>query len=90
MSVVEGKGRRGLAEDRGYHLFRRILLLLSVLLSFPEGPSTQNSTTLAPNTIPLMAFGTNALNCWVLGISGTVSIAATFYGYEKPREPNIA
>ena len=31
-----------------------------------EGPSTKYFRTLAPNTIPLMAFGTRVLKYWVL------------------------
>ena len=46
--------------------FRVICALL------PEGPSTQDLRTLAPNHIPLIAFGTRVLKYWVLGPSGSV------------------
>ena len=43
-----------------------LLSLLTVLL-VSEGPSTQYSRTLVPNTISLMIFGTRVLDYWALG-----------------------
>ena len=39
-------------------------------IEYPEGPSTQYSRTLVPNTISSMVFGTRNLKSWVLGLSG--------------------
>ena len=48
----------------------------SGLYNNPEGPNTQYSRTLVPNTIKGMVLGTRVLNYWVLGPSAYLSCEA--------------
>ena len=45
----------------------------------PESPSTQYLRTLVPTNVPLIVFGTNGLEYWVLGPSGKYNMALGVY-----------